>query len=74
MVKLQPKRLPVKSKTITRYYSNTATLEMSGKSTEMQLLEEHGPTNTIRLRLEQQLLPILVKGVNNLKGLQGRER
>jgi hypothetical protein len=24
--------------------------------------------------LEQQLLPILVKGVNNVKGLQGRER
>lgn len=47
---------------------------MNGKSTEMQLLEEHGPTNTIRLRLEQQLLPIRVEGVNNVKGLQGRER
>jgi hypothetical protein len=50
-----------------------APLEMSGKSTEMQLLEEHGPTNTIRLRLEQQLLPILVKGVNNVKVFKGEK-
>ena len=34
----------------------------------MQLLEEHRPTYSIRLRLEQQLLPIPVKGVKGVKG------
>ena len=38
---------------------------------DVDAIIEHRPTNTIRLRLERQLLPILMKGVNDVKGFQG---
>ena len=68
MVKLQRKRLLLKLKIITRQYSNTAALVMSGRSISMQLLAEHRPIYTIKPRLKQQLLLIPVKGVKGVKG------